>query len=128
MLTTSLRANALFSAACGTTLILASASLADVFEAPRWTVLAVGAGLIPFAAFVWWVSKSSRLAFVRLIIAADAAWVASAIILIVGFPGVMSSLGLWALGVVTVVVSDLAIAQGLGLHRSQSFAAGRRPD
>ena len=117
MLTISLKANALFSTVCGATLIIASTNLAELFEVPRSLVLFVGASLIPFAALVWWVSTNPRSTHVRLIIAGDAAWVVSALVLIVGFPQTMSTIGLWALGVVTVVVADLAIAQGVGLRR-----------
>lgn len=119
MLTNSLRANALFSAACGITLVAAHESLADVFGVPPWTVLVVGAGLIPFAAAVWWVSTSPKPTYVRLIIAADTVWVVSAMVLTAGFPGTMTTIGLWALAVVTLVVADLAVAQGIGLHRSR---------
>lgn len=123
MLTNSLRANALFSAASGITLVGASERLADVFGVPGWSVLAVGAALIPFAGVVWWVSTSPRPRYVQLIIAADTAWVLAAIVLIAGFPQTMTTIGLWALALATLIVADLAIVQGIGLHRSQLSVA-----
>jgi len=124
MLTNALRANAIFSTACGATLILTSSSLANVFEVPQMVILAVGSALLPFAAVVWRGSTSPHPALVRLIISADTVWVVSAIILIVGFPQAMSTIGLWALGFVTLVVADLAIAQGVGLRRKLADAGG----
>ncbi len=127
MLTNSLRANALFSAASGITLVGAHGHLADVFGVPGWAVLGVGAALIPFAAVVWWVSTSPRPRYVQLIIAADSIWVVTAIVLIAGFPQTMTTIGLWALALVTLVVADLAVAQGIGLRRSQLSASDPHP-
>lgn len=120
MLSRSLRANAIFSAATGAALVIASGPLATSFGVPTWTLVVVGAGLLPFAAFVWWVSTSPQPGLVRLIIGADALWVVSAFGFIVGFPEAMTSLGLWTLGLVSLVVADLAIAQGVGLRRARA--------
>lgn len=127
MLTKSLRANALFSATCGITLVAVYENLADVFGVPEWTVLAIGASLIPFAAVVWWVSTSPKPTYVRLIIAADTVWVVSAMVLIAGFPWAMTTIGLWALALVTLVVADLAVAQAVGLRRSRSTTTEPHP-
>ena len=120
MLTRSLRANAAFSAASGLVLVLGSSILASPFGVPQVSLIAIGAMLLPFAAFVWWVSTAPRRGLVSLIIAGDIAWVVSAIVLIAGFPQALSTLGVWALIVATIVVADLAIAQGVGLRRAKT--------
>jgi hypothetical protein len=120
MLIRSLRANAAFSAASGLVLVLGSSILASPFGVPQVSLIAIGAMLLPFAAFVWWVSTAPRRGLVALIIAADIAWVVSAIALITGSPQALSTHGVWALIVASIAVADLAIAQGVGLRRTRT--------
>lgn len=56
-------------------------------------------------------------------IVADIGWVLAAILVLIGFPGAMTTTGLWALAIVTLVVADLALAQAFGL-RQLSGASG----
>lgn len=81
-----LRANVLYSIACGVTLLVGGPFLATSWGlGPMWLVLLVGAGLFPFAAIVARAAAlpAPRLRFAAsLVIAADAGWlIASAVLL-----------------------------------------------
>ena len=117
ILTRSLAANAGFSATTGIVLIVAAAPLSRWLGIPAWLTALIGFGLAAFALLVVRVSRSPRRAMVAGVIVADAIWVLAAAVIIVGFPHTMSVSGLWALGMVTVVVADLLLIQAWGLSR-----------
>ncbi len=125
LLTRSLAANAGFSAATGVVLLAASAPLSRWLEIPRWSTIAVGLGLLPFAGWVAVTAREPRREMVRLVIFSDLAWVSIAIIVLTLYQGFMSTTGLWALVVVTVVVADFAILQTIGLRRAARSAGPR---
>ena len=106
-----LRANYLFSTVTGLGLIIGSDPLAEWSGVLRWVLVVVGAGLLPFAAFVRSVSQSLDEALVKIVIAGDVMWVLAAAVILVGFPDSMTTSGKWALGVVSLVVADLAFFQ-----------------
>ncbi|HEY7823188.1 MAG TPA: hypothetical protein VIG24_10155, partial [Acidimicrobiia bacterium] len=56
------------------------------------------------------------------VIGADTAWVIGAVIVILVFPGSMSTAGLWALGGVTTVVALFALLQTDGLRHAEATA------
>lgn len=121
-LTRTLVANAGFSGATGLAMLVAAGPLSRWLGIPFWLAVVVGAGLIPFAIVVAGVARNPRARAVQFVIVADAAWVAGAAAVIIGFPQSMSSAGLWALGLVTVAVADFALFQLIGLRRSQMMA------
>lgn len=121
-LTRTLGANACFSGATGLAMLVAAGPLSRWLGIPSWLTVTVGAGLMPFAIFVAGVARNPRPGAVKSVIVADAAWVVGAAAVIIGFPGSMSSGGLWALGLVTLAVADFALFQLIGLRRSQMTA------
>jgi hypothetical protein len=82
-----------------------------------WISIGLGLGLLGFAAVLVLLARDPQPALVRAVILADAAWVAGAVVVIAVFPDLMSSAGLWALALVSVVVAELAVAQYVGLRR-----------
>ncbi len=110
-----LEANAWFSSACAASLTIGGILLAGPLGVPAWFLVATGISLGVFAACVRLVAPSPRPPLVLLVIGADVAWVVVALVVIVGFPSLMSSAGVTALAAVTVVVAGLAVAQAIGL-------------
>lgn len=120
LLTRALLANAGFSAVTGVILAGGAIPMSGWLGIPIWLTGAVGVGLLPFSLAVLAVARRPQRSTVRLVIAADLAWVAAAAIVILGFPQSMSTPGLWALGLVTVAVADFAVFQTLGLRRMET--------
>jgi hypothetical protein len=120
LLKPTLTANAASSAITGVALVAGAAPLSGWLGIPAWLSIVVGAGLLAFAVGVARVARNPLPSGVRQVIAADVAWVIGAAAVIVGFPGSMSTAGLWALGIVTVAVADFAILQTLGLRRMRA--------
>ncbi len=56
---------------------------------------------------------------VKTIIIADVAWVVGAAILLITFPDLLSTGGRWTLAIVSLIVTDLAALQHVGLRRSE---------
>jgi len=119
LLINALRANAAFSAATGTILVVASVSASSWLGIETWLSIGLGLGLIGFAALLVVLARDPQPALVRAVIGADAAWVIGAVIVISVFPDLMSTSGLWALGFVSVVVADIAVAQYVALRRAE---------
>jgi hypothetical protein len=88
--------------------------LAIVFEL-------LGVGVIAFGALCAWVASRQTLpqAWARVIFAADLAWVAASI-LVLAVPATWSVAGFVGIGVVALIVADLAILEYLGLRRLSS--------
>lgn len=122
ILTTTLIANAASSAVTGVLLVAGAAPLSGWLGIPAWLSVVIGLGLLAFAVSVVLVARDPQPGGVRQVIAADVAWVIGAVVVIVGFPGSMSTAGLWALGIVTVAVADFAILQTVGLRRTKASA------
>lgn len=121
--------NALFSSACGLALLVGGVALERWLAVPAGMLMVVGAGLVVFAGLlVWLLAQPRRLVSgARLVVAADALWVAGAAALLVGFPSVLSPTGRAALGVASAAVALLAIAQVVGLHRVGAGPVAHRP-
>jgi len=117
LLINALRANAAFSATTGTVLVVASVPASSWLGIETWVSIGLGLGLIGFAALLVVLARDPHPALVRAVILADAAWVVGAVIVIAVFPDLMSTAGLWALGIVSVIVVDIAVAQYVGLRR-----------
>jgi hypothetical protein len=123
LLTRTLTANAVFSALSGVVLAVFSVPLADWLGIPTWIAIAVGVGLVGFAASVYSIARNPKPALVKQVIASDIGWVVGAAVLIIGFPDAMSTEGLWTLGLVSLVVADFAVLQWLGLRRVTESAS-----
>jgi hypothetical protein len=117
ILTRTMALNAGFSAVTGVILVIGAVPLSRWLGIPTWLSIAVGVGLLPFAVAVAKTARSPRRSTVRQVIIADIAWVICAAVVLIGFPGSMSTAGLWALGLVTVTVADFAALQVIGLRR-----------
>ena len=117
LLIKSLRANAVFSATMGSALLLASVPLSSWLGIETWISIGLGLGLIGFSGILVALAREPRPSLVRIVVLADVAWVVGAVIVIAAFPDLMSTAGFWALGVVSVIVVDLAVAQVVGLRR-----------
>jgi hypothetical protein len=91
--------------------------LAIVFEL-------LGVGVIAFGALCAWVASRETLpqAWARVIFAADLAWVAASV-LVLAVPATWSMAGFVGIGVVALIVADLAILEYLGLRRLGAAAS-----
>lgn len=85
--------------------------LAIVFEL-------LGVGVIAFGALCAWVASRETLpqAWARVIFAADLAWVIASVA-VLAVPATWSMAGFVGIGVVALIVADLAILEYLGLRR-----------
>jgi hypothetical protein len=129
-LATAMSWNVVFSAVSGLMLLVGGVGLDGVLGVEAWLLSGLGGGLLLFAgAMLWLLAEPERLAVGgRAVVAADIAWIAGAVGLLVGFPSALSGPGKAALGAVTVVVADLAVAQVIGLRRvGGSRVAGSTP-
>lgn len=122
LLRPTLTVNAVSSAVTGVALVAGAAPLSGWLGIPAWLSVVVGIGLLAFAVGVARVARDLRPNGVHQVIAADVAWVIGAAVVIVGFPGSMSTAGLWALGIVSLAVADFAILQTAGLRRMRASA------
>lgn len=129
LLRTVLRANAAFSTISGLSFILLNQPIAELIGIQGETIfnllngelflIVVGAGLLPFAGFLWWFAMQQNLT-VQItwgIITADFAWViASAVILLVGLLP-LTNLGKWGVLIIADTVLIFALLQIWGLRR-----------
>ena len=78
----------------------------------------LGLGVIAFGALCAWVASRPSLlvAWVRVIFAADLAWVAGSV-LVLALPASWTTAGIAGIVVVALIVADLAILEYLGLRR-----------
>ena len=105
-------------AAAQTQVSLLGLDLAIVFEL-------LGVGVIAFGALCAWVASRETLpeGWARLIFAADIAWVAASV-LVLALPATWSLAGFAGIGVVALIVADLAILEYLGLRRLSAANLG----
>ena len=78
----------------------------------------LGLGVIAFGALCAWVASRSALAegWARMIFGADLAWVAASV-LVLALPASWTTAGIAGIGVVALIVADIAILEYLGLRR-----------
>lgn len=84
---------------------------------PGWFSVMLGTGLLAFAVAVSAAARRLRRSWVGAVLAADTAWVAGALSVLLVFPTVLSVAGRWSLAVVTSLVASLAVLQWMGLRR-----------
>ena len=124
-LTTTMRANAAFSAASGVAAVILAAMSETPLGVNRWLLGAIGLGLIGYGVQLYAWAGSPRLVKpgARLATAADALWVLGAVVLLTWFPDAMSTAGRWTLGLASLAVADFAVMQFLGLRRPETVTA-----
>ncbi|MDI1284010.1 MAG: hypothetical protein PSV46_06425 [Reyranella sp.] len=119
--------NAAFSVVSGATLAIFAGPFARAAASAPVSVLGLdlaivfellGLGVVAFGALcAWAVSRETLpLGFVRLIFAADMAWVAASA-LVLALPASWTTAGIAGIVVVALIVADLAILEYFGLRR-----------
>ncbi len=80
---------------------------------PTWVIIAVGVGLLGFAASVYYTATRESLEEkqVKFIIVQDWLWVVGSAIILLLNPFGFSASGLWITGVVALIVAVFAIGQ-----------------
>ncbi len=117
LLIRTLNANAAFSTATGIVLIAAAAPIADWAGIPAWIPVVLGAGLLPFAAFVRRAARKLHRESVMWVLAADVAWVVGVAVLAMAAPSAISTASLWALIAITIAVAAFAGLELMGLRK-----------
>lgn len=110
-----LAANAAFSGITGLFSLLGAGPLSDALGPPTWSLRALGAGLLVFAAVVAIEAREPGRTGTRQIIAADVGWVIAAAIIVGMTPAWLTDTGRAVIVAVTVVVAAVAAAQWRGL-------------
>ena len=121
LLRLALTENMLFSAACGIASLVAPGVIAGFLgeAVPVWPMLALGAGLLVFAAGLLRQELRRPLSRgeARVTIVMDEAWVVAGILLLVLARQWFSAAGQWLIGGVATAVAAIAMAQWVGLRR-----------
>lgn len=119
LLARTLRLNAVLTAATGAASLAGAGVLSEPLGIPVWLLASLGVGLLGYAALLWNGSRTVPVptAFGRFAVAADTAWVVGVVAILLAWPEAMTPAGRWTLGLLTLVVADLAIAQAIGLRR-----------
>lgn len=133
LLRLALTENFLFSAASGIALLAAPDVIASFLgeAVPHWLMLALGAGLLLFAAGL--LRQILRRPLKRgeaiVTIVMDDVWVVASILLLALAPHWFSAAGQWLIGAVAIAVAALAVAQWLGLRRldGKALFGARKP-
>jgi len=123
LLRRTLAVNATFSALSGAGMIALSGPL-DRFMGLglSWLLIVIGVGLLGFAALIGLNARRPQInrAEAWLTVASDAAWVLGSVIVVFGFPDLLSTGGKWLVGLIAVAVGDFALFQYLGLRRERN--------
>lgn len=119
-----LTANAVFSTASGLMLIVARDALAAEITAPPWLFVAIGVGLLAFAAQLALMVAKPELArrLAMQVVLSDVGWVVATSAALVAFYTRVSALGVALIVVINVVVATLALLQYRGLTTVRSRA------
>ncbi len=128
MLSTALRANALFSTLSALIFVFGASQVARLSVAeevlsnltwdPALVVQVTGIGLIGFAAYCFWLSLNEFRSTNRAmgVIAADLAWVMASGVALYFFPDVFSGVGVTIIGGISAAVLGFALWQWAGLR------------
>jgi hypothetical protein len=86
--------------------------LAIVFEL-------LGVGVVAFGALCAWIASRAELpqGWARLIFAADIAWVAGSVLVLMALPASWTTAGIAGIVVVALIVADIAVLEYFGLRR-----------
>ena len=114
----SLFANAVFSMVTGAIAIAFASQLAEFMGLAPVVLTVVGVGVVGFGLAILWTARRETvdLRLARLTVILDIGWVVTGAIVIVGFPGLMSTGGRWLLAAVSTVIGVFAVLQGLGIR------------
>jgi hypothetical protein len=125
LLRKTLAVNALATALSGAAFALFAAPLAPRLGLPGpIPLLAFGLALIAFAAYVWTVRREPLdLAQARLVFAMDVAYVVASLLLVVVWPGALSSLGRALVILMADAVAVFALLELVGLRRARRGSA-----
>lgn len=106
--------------------IVGAALLADWLGISVWIPVVFGAVLIPWVLFLLRTVRREEMrpAEVAVIVVGNIAWALAAAVLIWGFPSSLTTAGKWIVGLFSLAVLDLGIAEALGMRR---LAASPRP-
>jgi hypothetical protein len=113
-------ANGLFSLACGLLFLVDGAPLAAFAGLPEGPILQViGAGLVPFGAWLVWLSRRPALTPLigRLVSIMDAQWVVGTLVLLAGWPELLNTTGQVMAVAIALVVTSFALWQIQGTRR-----------
>lgn len=125
MLRSAFRANGTFSLASGALFLLLGGSLAPWTGLPAaWPLQAIGAGLLPFGAWLWWLAGRPGLE-VRtgwIVCMMDAQWVVGTGVLLVGWPELLNPTGRVLAVAIAAVVTGFALWQWQGTRRLEAAA------
>lgn len=93
--------------------------LGPVFGVPPVVLWVLGVGLLAFALHAGYVARKDRIARGEAIyfVAADVAYVLASVVVVIGFPGLMSGWGRLFFAAAADVVAILAIVEYAGLRR-----------
>ncbi len=119
LLRRALSVNAWITAANAVAFLAGGHLLAPIFGLPAVALWVLGAGLLAFAAHAGYVARKpapSRGEAVYFV-AADVAYVVASVIVLVGFPNLMTGLGRLFFAAAADVVAILAVAEYAGLRR-----------
>jgi len=117
-----LRANAIFSAVSGLIIVFLHATVLQWLGISGISIMALGAGLVLFSAYLFWMSGREQLqkSLVIGVIAGDWAWVMGSVLLIAFKADGFSTFGLFLLTDVALLVMIFAIWQQRALTRLAS--------
>jgi hypothetical protein len=128
LLRTTFAVNAVSTAFSGVVLLAGSVPLAPLLGVPGPLPLAVvGALFIAFGAQVWRVRREPvDLAQATAILVLDAAYVLGSVVLLLGWPGVLSFYGRLAVALLADVVFVFAILEYIGIKRARRLPVTAR--
>ncbi len=92
--------------------------LADWLDVSPWVLVILGLVLVPWVYHLYRTERRQQLRTgeVAVIVVGNIGWAVAAAVLIFGFPDALSTAGKWIVGVFSLAVLDLGVAQWLGLR------------
>ena len=111
--------NSLMSGLCGLVFVVAGQRLGPLFGLSPAVLWVVGAGLVAFAVHLAYVARQeviSRGAALYFLVC-DVAWVAASVVVLLGFPGLMTGIGRLVFAVIADAVAIMAVAEFVGYRR-----------
>ncbi len=109
--------NAIFSGFSGTLIVLAEPLVLGWLGLQKISIWPIGAGLLIFSAYLFWMSQSTKLpgVLVKGVILGDWVWIAGTAVLLLLKAQLFSGFGVFLLLDIALVVAIFAILQARGL-------------